>query len=142
LGLIVELLGNAKGAFGMHGSILILAIFMQPGSVLIEGFPYRVPPKHFTPYRQMCQLRGIRYIAWSNKDPSKSVGHPDRHASKGGIIHLLDTNPDLFHQIMDDKNQVRPHLCCDDPHWLYRIYQDTKVNAASISRTFKHFLNI
>ena len=29
---------------------------------------------------------------------------------------------------------VPPHKCCEDPVWLYKIYQDTSVDVEAISK--------
>jgi len=63
----ISILKNTVVAMGMHGSALILSMFLPPGALLIEFFPYRVPPENYTPYKTLCGLPGIRlaYRAWS-----------------------------------------------------------------------------
>lgn len=135
------ILNRATAAFGMHGSLLIMAMFLCPGALLIEGFPLAVPSNHYTPYKNMCNLRGIKYFAWTNKDPVKNKNYPERHASKGGIRHLFEKDRELYDYILDYKNKVKPHFCCSDPHWLHRIYQDTEVDIQWISSTiYRHLL--
>lgn len=63
---IARVLKRAKIAIGMHGSILILTIFMQPGSLVIEMFPYAVPSNNYTPFKTMALMDGMQlyYAAW------------------------------------------------------------------------------
>ncbi len=135
-------------AFGMHGSLLAMAMFMPPGAVLIEGYPFGVPAENYTPYRTMCKLPGMRitYRAWSCSNRDDSIGHPKRTADKGGIVHLTEEEQK---EILESST-IKPHLCCTDPHWLYRIYQDTSVNADEViylirdalSETYNMYNNI
>jgi len=59
-------LTRARYAFGMHGALLILAMFLPKGATLVEGFPYGVPADNYTPYKTMLQLPGmdITYHSW------------------------------------------------------------------------------
>jgi protein O-mannose beta-1,4-N-acetylglucosaminyltransferase len=127
---IINQLRRAIAAFGMHGSILIFAAFLPPGATLIEGFPYGVPPENYTPYRTLARLRGmgLSYRSWVPTDQSASIGHPSRGPEEGGIAHLSEAEQ---HFILTSPS-IPPHPCCDNPHWLYRIFQDTYVNASAI----------
>jgi protein O-mannose beta-1,4-N-acetylglucosaminyltransferase len=70
----VKILRETKIAIGLHGSILIMGMFLPPGSILVELFPYAIPSENYTPYRTMCQLPGMNiiYKAWevNKEDPS------------------------------------------------------------------------
>ena len=127
---LIARLRNAVAAFGMHGSILVLAMFMPPGSVLVEGFPYGVPPENYTPYKTMVELPGQRmaYRAWAPHDPADSIGYPDRPKWEGGLGHLEEEQ----RQFIMTEPTIPPHKCCDNPHWLYRIFQDTRVDPVAI----------
>ena len=59
-----------------------------------------------------------------NKDKTKSVAHPDRHRLLGGLGHLSEADRS---RIINSKT-VPEHHCCEDPYWLFKIYQDTEVN--------------
>lgn len=126
----VSVLQHASIAVGMHGSALIMAAFLPPGALLVELFPFGVPAHRYTPYKTMAALPGmyIDYIAWSNVNESASISHPTRDAATGGLGHLLQREQD---RIMSTK-EVPPHLCCTDPSWLYRIYQDTHVDVIEL----------
>ena len=127
---IISVLSHAAILIGMHGSLLSLAMFLPPGALLIELFPYAVNPNHYTPYKRLAQLRGmgILYKAWRNTDLAKSVAHPDNPWDTGGIAHLPD---DEQRRILSSR-EVPLHLCCRDPEWLFRIYQDTIVDVPSV----------
>ena len=127
---IVKLVHGSKGIIGMHGSLLSLAVFLKPGSVLVELFPYAVNPSHYTPFKTLASIKGmgIVYKAWRNSKFENSVAHPDRPADEGGLGHLSDEDR---RQIME-QTEVPPHLCCTDPSWLYHIYQDTVVDIIEV----------
>lgn len=113
-------------AVGLHGSALILGMFLPPGAVLVELFPFAVPPENYTPYRTMAELPGMRlvYRAWQNTHREHNFPHPDRQQELGGLSHLeLEER-----QRIETLDTVPPHLCCRDSTWLYRIYQDTIVH--------------
>lgn len=63
----ISILKNTVIAMGMHGSALILSMFLPPGALLVEFFPYRVPAENYTPYKTLCSLPGMRlaYRAWT-----------------------------------------------------------------------------
>ena len=62
----VEILREAKLAIGMHGALLIMGLYLPPGSILIEMYPYAIPSENYTPYRTMAHFpgMGIAYRAW------------------------------------------------------------------------------
>jgi protein O-mannose beta-1,4-N-acetylglucosaminyltransferase len=120
-------------AVGLHGSALILGIFLPPGAVLVEMFPYAVPPENYTPYKTMAQLDGMRivYKTWVNKHKENNRAHPNRQPELGGLKHLDKEE----RQRIEDMETVPPHLCCRNPIWLYRIYQDTIVHIEELIAT-------
>lgn len=118
---------NSILVIGAHGSALILGMFLPAGATLIELFPYAVPAHNYTPYKKMCELDGgsrLTYRSWVCGREEDVVAHPERAPSGGGIIHL---EPEEQKKIKETPT-VPEHLCCSNPYWLYRIYQDTKVN--------------
>lgn len=128
---LIMYVSNSKGIIAMHGSLLILSMFLKPGSVVIELFPYAVNPKNYTPYRTLSHLKGMGliYKAWANEFKENSVGYPDRPPDYGGLKHLENNEREvILHQ-----SEIPPHTCCKDPSWLYHIYQDTIVNTSEIS---------
>ncbi|XP_038070059.1 protein O-linked-mannose beta-1,4-N-acetylglucosaminyltransferase 2-like [Patiria miniata] len=127
---LIELVSCSKVLIGMHGSLLILSMFLPVGSMLLELFPYAINPDYYTPYKTLVQLpgMGVAYRSWRNWSPDRSVGHPDALPAHGGIRHLSRQEQK---QILTSQ-EVPQHLCCSNPDWLYRIYQDTAVDIPSI----------
>lgn len=109
----------------MHGSVLIMSLFMPRRSVLIELYPYAVPPEGYTPYKTLAGLKGMNlvYRPWKNTHKENNIPHPDRDMYHGGLVHLSDDE----RRKIEETLTVPPHVCCTDPYWLFRIYQDTKV---------------
>lgn len=129
---LVRTVRCAKVLIGMHGSGLVLSAFLARDSAVIEIFPYAINPDHYTPYKRLCQLLAIRYSTWTNEKQENSITHADFPASLGGIHHLPASN---IRQITQS-TQVKPHLCCNDPEWLFRAYQDTIVDVDSFAGVF------
>ena len=129
----IQLISQAKGLVGMHGSALILSMFLPPGAVLMELYPFGVNPDHYTPYRSLTEIPGIdlKYAAWRNMMENNSVTHDNKASNTGGIQHLSEEEQ---RQVQSTK-EVPRHFCCDNPYWLYRIYQDTFVDIPSFLYT-------
>ncbi|KAK3605745.1 hypothetical protein CHS0354_013546 [Potamilus streckersoni] len=127
---VIDIIYHAKVIIGMHGSLLILTMFLKPGSVVIELFPFAVSPNNYTPYKTLVNLPGMHiiYRAWASQKRENSVSHPDWSPELGGIIHLSKEKQEQIVQ----QTEVPIHLCCNDPSWLYHIYQDTKVEISEI----------
>ncbi|XP_013084795.2 protein O-linked-mannose beta-1,4-N-acetylglucosaminyltransferase 2-like [Biomphalaria glabrata] len=128
---IISIVRSSKGIIGMHGSLLSLAMFLQPRSVVVELFPYGINPSKYSPFKTFCQLpgAGIVYTSWVNPHLHKSVGHPDWPSEIGGIQHL----PAHIQEKILNESEVQDHLCCNDPSWLYHIYQDTHVDTDAVA---------
>lgn len=138
---IISKISTAGVLIGMHGSLLILSLFLPAGAMLLELFPYAVNPNNYTPYRTLVSLPGfnITYASWRNFDAKKTRTHPNRAPYEGGIRHLHPKEQ----EVILSSGEVPLHLCCDDPQWLFRIYQDTEVNVNEIvelvAKHRKHF---
>lgn len=127
---IVSLLRQTKLLVSIHGSALILSMFLQPGSAVLEMFPYGINPDNYTPYKTLASLPSIdiAYVAWRNMNKTNAVFHPEYEPQYGGIYHLpLEAQQ----QILLSK-EVPQHLCCDNPNWLFHIYQDTGVDTSIV----------
>ena len=126
---IISLISGASFLVGMHGSLMTLAMFLKPGSTVIELFPYAVPPENYTPYKTLCNLKGmdLTYKSWRNRNSDNTVTYPDESWDVGGIAHLSQEEQTRIF----NSREVPQHLCCRDPHWLFRIYQDTFVDITS-----------
>jgi len=127
---MIRLVSKSSILLGMHGSLLALAMFLPPGSTIVELFPYGINPVHYTPYKTLANLKGmdVKYLAWRNIDIAKTVPHPERSWDEGGIIHL----PEEDQQKIMSSHEVPLHFCCRNAEWLYRIYQDTVVDVEGI----------
>uniref|UniRef100_A0A1E1X939 Putative glycosyltransferase n=1 Tax=Amblyomma aureolatum TaxID=187763 RepID=A0A1E1X939_9ACAR len=125
---VVVMLRNTKLLISMHGSALILSAFLQPGSAVLEMFPYGINPNNYTPYKTLAKLPGmmIAYAAWRNTNKNNTVFHPEYEPQFGGIYHL---SQEAQQQILQSE-EVPLHLCCDNPKWLFHIYQDTAVDTS------------
>lgn len=139
---LVDLIGHVRCAdvlVGMHGALLVLSMFLDPGSIFIELFPYAVAPDEYTPYKTLVNLpgMGIIYKAWRNEMASNTVTHPYWEEQLGGINHL----PVDVQETIRSQTLVPPHVCCSDPAWLFRIYQDTTVDIESFGKTLKEALD-
>ncbi|KAJ3281038.1 Protein O-linked-mannose beta-1,4-N-acetylglucosaminyltransferase 2 [Borealophlyctis nickersoniae] len=135
----VAFLRRARILVGMHGSILVMGMFCRRGTVLIEMYPFGVPSDHYTPYKTMANLPGMAlvYRAYETPNQTLSIPHPDRHRLLGGLGHL---SPEVRKKVIETPT-VPQHLCCSDPHWLYRIYQDTIVDLPLITSLIKSALH-
>lgn len=139
---LVDLIGHIRCAdilVGMHGALLVLSMFLKPGSIFVELYPYAIPPEEYTPYKTLVGLSGmgIIYRSWTNERASNSITHPDWPDRLGGIAHLpLDEQ-----ERIEAQARVPPHLCCSDPAWLFRIYQDTVVDVDSFLATLREALD-
>lgn len=85
---IVSSLRSCRVAVGMHGSILVLSLFLDPGSVLIELFPFGIRSLDITPYRTLSRILGLGYEAWENDLDLNTHPHPEYPAALGGLEHL------------------------------------------------------
>lgn len=132
---VVRLVSNASMLVSMHGAQLATALFLPRGAALVELFPYAVNPDHYTPYKTLASLPGmdLHYVAWRNTAPENSVTHPARPWDEGGIAHLDQAEQARILQ----SREVPRHLCCRNPEWLFRIYQDTKVDIPSLLQAIR-----
>ncbi|XP_043920980.1 protein O-linked-mannose beta-1,4-N-acetylglucosaminyltransferase 2 [Protopterus annectens] len=127
---IAHLISNASMLVSMHGAQLVTAVFLPPGAMVVELFPYGVNPDHYTPYKTLTALPGmdLHYVAWRNTKEENTFTFPERPWDQGGISHLDKTEQE---RIMKSQ-EVPRHLCCRNPEWLFRIYQDTIVDIPSL----------
>lgn len=134
---IIFLISKASVVIGMHGAHFSLAVFMQSTSILIELFPYGIPAVNYTPYKTLCNLKNIKYMSWENHKLDNTVTHEEWPSYLGGIQNLRLT-------LRDDILKTRwvpQKLCCHDPYWLFRIYQDTIIDLEDLFYVLK-LLNI
>ncbi|KFQ46779.1 Protein O-linked-mannose beta-1,4-N-acetylglucosaminyltransferase 2 [Nestor notabilis] len=133
---IVRLISNASMLVSMHGAQLVMSLFLPRGATVVELFPYAINPEHYTPYKTLATLPGmdLQYIAWQNTDREDTVTYPDRPWDQGGIAHLDEAEQERIIK----NTEVPRHLCsCRNPEWLFRAYQDTKVNIPSLIQVIR-----
>lgn len=135
---IVQVISGAAMLVSMHGAQLITSIFLSRGAAVVELFPYGVNPEQYTPYKTLASLPGmdLHYVAWRNTMEDNSVAYPGRPWDQGGIAHL---DKDEQERILASR-EVPRHLCCSNPEWLFRIYQDTKVDIPSLLEVLRESL--
>ncbi|XP_054164748.1 protein O-linked-mannose beta-1,4-N-acetylglucosaminyltransferase 2-like [Oppia nitens] len=129
---IIKTVMCAQILIGVHGSALILSLFLSPGSSLIELFPFAINPNYVKPFKTLTQLQGmqIHYFYWKNHLKNNTFVHKEYTKEFGGIEHL--THEQQL-KIENTDEEVGQQLCCSDPYWLYRIYQDTVVDLTSFT---------
>ncbi|RVE62142.1 hypothetical protein OJAV_G00154150 [Oryzias javanicus] len=132
---IIQVISGASILVSMHGAQLITSLFLPRGAVVVELFPFAVNPEHYTPYKTLASLPGmdLHYMSWRNTKEENTVTYPDRPWEQGGIIHLEKEDQK---RILKSK-EVPRHLCCRNPEWLFRIYQDTLVDIPSFIELLK-----
>lgn len=135
---IVQVISGAAMLVSMHGAQLVTSIFLSRGAAVVELFPYGVNPEQYTPYKTLASLPGmdLQYVAWRNTMEDNSVAYPGRPWDQGGIAHL---DKDEQERILAS-GEVPRHLCCSNPEWLFRIYQDTKVDIPSLLEVLRESL--
>uniref|UniRef100_A0A3B3SQ95 Protein O-linked-mannose beta-1,4-N-acetylglucosaminyltransferase 2 n=1 Tax=Paramormyrops kingsleyae TaxID=1676925 RepID=A0A3B3SQ95_9TELE len=135
---VIRVIAGASMLVSMHGAQLVTSLFLPRGAAVVELFPYAVNPEHYTPYKTLASLPGmdLQYVAWRNTIEENSMTHPERPWEQGGIAHL---EPEEQVRILQSK-EVPRHLCCRNPEWLFRIYQDTNVNIPSLLDVLRQIL--
>ncbi|KAI9100489.1 hypothetical protein DFS34DRAFT_578968 [Phlyctochytrium arcticum] len=127
----VAFMRRARVVMAMHGSILVMTMFCRRNTVVVELYPFGIPSENYTPYRTLANLpgMGLIYRAWESTNETAAIAYPDRHPLWGGI----DTFSPEKQELIRNTKRVPIHKCCDNPFWLYRIYQDTHVDIAEVS---------
>lgn len=138
LSTIISELSQARVAVGVHGAALILGMFLSPGAVLVEIWPFGIDHIAATVYKTMCQLKhfDVIYIPWANEDLENTVFHPEYPSFYGGLNHLTITEQKNIISALYE-NKIEGLKCCDNENWLFRIYQDTKVHVSESDSEFK-----
>ncbi|KAI2807672.1 Protein O-linked-mannose beta-1,4-N-acetylglucosaminyltransferase 2 [Blomia tropicalis] len=121
---VFQLFQCCNTLIAMHGSEHILSIFMDPGSTVIELFPFGIESTNYQPYRTLATIIGHRYYTWTNQDLRNSFFPIENQPHT-----LLKLTPKQRNEIIANiKQPMKPHLCCDNHDWLFRIYQDTIID--------------
>ncbi|XP_019750647.1 protein O-linked-mannose beta-1,4-N-acetylglucosaminyltransferase 2 isoform X3 [Hippocampus comes] len=127
---IVQVISGASILVSMHGAQLITSLFLPRGAIVVELFPFAINPEQYAPYKTLATLPGmdLHYFSWRNTKEENTVTHPDRPWEQGGITHLEKQEQE---RILSSQ-EVSRHLCCRNPEWLFRIYQDTLIDIPSL----------
>ena len=120
---LISILSSAKIFLAMHGSGMILGMFLPPGAKLLELWPYGIDPNAASVYKCMARLPGMNldYLSWTNEDFALSVVNEDflpPGASSNVVRNLFG----------DTLTSVQ---CCKNSVWQAKIYQDTFVTIHS-----------
>ena len=121
---LIRTLTCSKVLIGMHGAGLILSIFLPANANLIELFPYKLNASYYTPYKQLASIFGLNYANWTNKWSSNS------------FYNLAYLKEEIKQQIYADQ-EVEQSVCCDEPYFLFRVYQDTVVHLDEMNELFR-----
>ncbi len=134
---LIETIHDSAVMIGMHGALMILSMFLPPGSKLIEMYFFGVNPDNYTPYSTLAGLTdmNITYKWWSNPHEAApyNYGYPNRTRHMGGLLHL----PASMQHAVKTIKMVPKHRCCYFPMWSYRLFQDTRVNVTAIVNLMK-----
>jgi hypothetical protein len=99
---------------GIHGSALDNAVFLRPGSVMVQLLPYKV--EHRVTFRATAEEARVKYMEWQLQDPSKAVFHWDL---------LEQANADILRQISKEEYLERGQKAADNRETLmFWINQD------------------
>lgn len=138
LKLLLQNIICTKTLISMHGSEQILSVFIQPENdvQIIEIFPFGVNSNHSTVYRILAEnILNYNYYSWTNPLKHNTVFPNDNYPPKyGGLSHLTEQQQQSIRESIDQP--LKPFLCCDNPHWLYRIYQDTVIDIKLFNDAF------
>lgn len=132
---LITIIQGTNLLIGMHGSAMILAIFLPQGSKILELFPFGIQPEFVSPIKALCSLPDVNYNykAWVNTNETNTRVHPEYHQLLGGISHLSLSDQERISKI----KLVPPMECCHDPLYLYRMFQDTVVDDSFNSLLFE-----
>lgn len=126
---LVETMSRSVALVGMHGAMMIMAMFLEPKSAVIEMFPFGIPADNYAPYKTLASLPhfDLYYRSWVNpfEEEPYNRGHPDWIRIYGGLKHL----PASYAAGIRATKTVPKHKCCTSSFWLYRIYQDTWIDS-------------
>lgn len=136
---LISAITKTRILIGMHGSAMIHAMFLPPGSTVVELFPFGIQPFFVSPLKALCSRPNVfyKYLAWVNKNESNTRTHPEYPPLHGGISHL----PLSEQRKIINVKTVPPVSCCHQPTYLFRMFQDTIVDDSFyrlVSDVFSH----
>lgn len=122
---LVSLMHKSDIIIGMHGSAMILCLFVKPGTLVIEIFPFGINPDYVSPVKALSKVAGsfFNYFQWVNEQENNSFPNENAHHLHGGISHLSEAQKDYIRSV-----KIVPAVeCCHNTVYLYRMFQDTIV---------------
>ena len=124
---IIRQLSCARLLVSMHGALMILSMFLPRGAMVVEMYPYAINPDFYQVYKRMLELQDldIEYIAWRNMNVSESV-------IPSGYYFLINELDVEERSAILSRTEAPRKICCTDPEWEFRIYQDTRVNVTEV----------
>ena len=128
------------GPHGPHMSAA--ALFLPPGSGVMEIFPYALGPDTQGLTKYLAQLRGgqVAYGSWTNRDKEKSTGFPHRDPDEGGIWHLEKDVQDGILSMEAVTVSDGDAFADQDPAYLYRLNQQTRVDLPGMRKDLADLL--
>lgn len=118
---LVGILSCTRTLIGMHGAGLIVSIFLPKHSNIIELYPYKINSSYYTPYKHLASIYDLNYFSWTNKNSSNN------------FYNFNYLTEDIKNRVYDDQ-EVERSKCCDEPYFLFRIYQDTVVDGEKLDQ--------
>ncbi|PIK41228.1 hypothetical protein BSL78_21935 [Apostichopus japonicus] len=129
---IIRIVSCAELLISMHGALMILAMFLPRHAVVVEMYPYAINPEFYQVYQTMLNLQDldIKYIAWRNMNASNAIEPPSYR------FHLNNLSEEKRLAILS-RTEAPRKVCCYDPEWQYRMYQNTVVNVTEVIKLLK-----
>ncbi|XP_071826374.1 uncharacterized protein [Apostichopus japonicus] len=129
---IIRIVSCAELLISMHGALMILAMFLPRHAVVVEMYPYAINPEFYQVYQTMLNLEelNIKYIAWRNMNASNAIEPPSYR------FHLNNLSEEKRLAILS-RTEAPRKVCCYDPEWQYRMYQNTVVNVTEVIKLLK-----
>ena len=85
IGDVIEAIRHTKLLIGMHGAALILSHQLQPGSGLLELFPFALNPENYQLFRATVGLsHNVMYSSWRNT--FRNFSFPSQRNLDAGLV--------------------------------------------------------
>lgn len=135
---IIEKISCAELLIGVHGALVILAMFLKANTVLLEVYPYALNTELYTDYKTVVELPGmeIEYLAWRNFNLSNTVTHGFEYLIPQEISGGQTISKEEQDRILNS-SEVPPVQCCHNIELQFRTRQDTIVDIPAIISLIK-----
>jgi len=118
---------NANAVIGVHGAEMIFPLLMPQNSLVIEIIPFGLHPDLISFLKPLADynVSAFRYFSWTNDNRHLSIPPPyDSHYLQGGLGHLSEEEQKRIKSL----KKIKEVFCCQDPAFLYFMYQDTVID--------------